>query len=100
MERTVNNIPNKSIKEGTSKRSVNILPVKDIKKGDPEIPTGLPAQSTLYKLHSQRKCPKAIYVVPYVGLVIDLDEWGSMYEEAKQASVERAQKVHRISKGR
>lgn len=76
-------------------KAANIILVRDIKKGQPGIPAGLPAQATIYKLNCLRKYPRLIYTVPGAGLVFDLDEWAAMCERAKQASEERARKVHK-----
>jgi hypothetical protein len=68
----------------------SIIRVKDIK----DYP-GLPARTTLYKLHSLRKYPRLIYTVPGAGLVFDLVEWQAMCEAAKQSSEDRAARVHK-----
>jgi len=70
----------------------NIVRVRDIHKGQS---TGLPARATIYKLHSLRKYPRLIYRIPGAGLCFDFDEWARMCEEAKQASEDRAARIHR-----
>lgn len=75
----------------------NVIKVRDIhKKNYP----GLPARSTIYKLHSLRLHPSLIYTVPGVGLCIDLDEWTAMCEQAKQKSIDRAHQVRHALAGR
>ena len=64
----------------------NIIRVRDIPKDHP----GLPARATIYKLHSLRKHPRLIYLVPDVGLVFNLGEWESMCAAAQKISEERA----------
>ena len=54
------------------------------------------ARSTIYKMHSMRRFPRLIFIIPGAGLCFDLDEWHSMCEAAREANVKSATRIHRV----